>query len=79
MPDPILGIEPFDRRATALRRRPVIQLTQDGRFVNEWVSTRAVADNLKINRNTLYLALSGRKELVLGFKWVYKDQWNGAK
>ena len=79
VPDPILGIEPFDRRATALRRRPVIQLTQDGRFVNEWVSTRAVADNLKINRNTLYLALSGRKELVLGFKWVYKDQWNGAK
>lgn len=79
VPDPILGIEPFDRRATAPRRRPVIQLTQDGRFVNEWVSTRAAADNLKINRNTLYMALSEQKEHVLGFKWVYKDQWNGAK
>ena len=79
VPDPTLGIEPFDRRTSSTRRRPVIQLTPDGHFINEWVSTRAVADHYKISRNTLYMALSGRKERVLGFKWVYKDQWKGGK
>ena len=56
-----------------LRGRLVIQLTLDGQFVHEWVSTRAAADYYKIYRNTLYMALSGRIQSVRGFIWRYKD------
>ncbi|MBR1578558.1 MAG: hypothetical protein IJ653_08265 [Bacteroidales bacterium] len=73
VPDPTSGIKPFDRRASSPRRRPVIQQTLDGQFVHEWVSTRAAADYYKINRNTLYMALSGRIPSVRGFIWKYKD------
>lgn len=71
--NPLLGIEPFDRRASSSRRRPVIQLTPDGVFVREWVSTRAAAEYYNISRNTLYMALSGRKQFVRRYIWKYKD------
>lgn len=73
VPNPSAGIAPYDKRASSLRRKPLIQLTLDGKFVKEWVSTRAAADYYNMNRNRLYLAISGRIPSLQGFIWRYKE------
>lgn len=71
--EPFKGIEPFDR-TNCTRKRAVIQYSSYGDFVKEWDSTKAIAEFYHLNRNTVNMALSGRKEQVLGYIWRYKDK-----
>lgn len=74
-PFPKLSAEQVAKRKQVLFEkyaRPVYQFRNDGSFVKEFPSIKDAADYYKLNRNTIYMALAGRKETVKGYIWKYK-------
>lgn len=53
-------------------RKTVLQYSKEGEFIREWHCAKDAADYYKLNRNTIYMALAGRKETVKGYIWKYK-------
>lgn len=56
------------------QRNEILQCTKDGIVIKEWKSVREAASILGYNRNTIYMALNGRKQTVGGFVWRYKNK-----
>lgn len=53
-------------------RKPILQYTPNGEFVKEWKCAQDIADAYGIKRNTVYMALAGRRYIIKGFVWKYK-------
>lgn len=68
--DPCGGIAPYTIEYGP--KKTVLQYTKDGQFVREWNSVQDAANYFQVKRNTIYMALSGRKQYVRGFMWQYK-------
>lgn len=64
------GIEPYTIEYGP--KKKVLQCTKDGVVIKEWDSAQEAALFFQVNRNTIYMALSGRKQYVRGFLWKYK-------
>ena len=57
------------------QRKPVIQLTLDGRFVKEWPSVWSVNYELGIDPGTIVKVCKGKSKYKTagGFRWKYKE------
>ena len=54
-----------------LRKKPVLQYTQNGEFIREWDSASTAANELSISRSTILISLKGGN--TRKYKWVYKE------
>jgi len=70
--NPINGIPPY--KISCGPRKAILQYTPNGEFVKEWECAQDVADAYGIKRNTIYMALSGRRNLIKGYIWRYKSK-----
>jgi hypothetical protein len=60
-------------------KRPIIQLTADGKLVREWASATDAAKALGCARSTITAVLSPRKErakAALGYIFIYKSEYD---
>jgi hypothetical protein len=58
------------------QRKPVIQLTLDGKFVNEWPSVWSVNYELGIDPGTIIKVCKGKSKhkTAGGYLWKYKEE-----
>ncbi len=54
-----------------LKKKPVLQYTQNGEFIREWDSASTAANELSISRSTILISLKGGN--TRKYKWVYKE------
>lgn len=57
-------------------RRPLLQMTSDGRVVGEYLSIAHASRALNISRRSLSCALSGAQKTAGGFVWAEKEEEN---
>lgn len=69
---PSNGIPPY--RVSYGPRKSILQYTPDGEFVKEWLCAQDIADAYGIKRNTIYMALSGKRHIIKGYIWKYKQE-----
>jgi hypothetical protein len=55
------------------QRKPVIQLTLDGKFVKEWPSVWSVNYELGIDPGTIIKVCKGKYKTSGGYRWKYKE------
>ena len=62
--------------------KPIIQLTKEGVFIQEFASIRdageAVANNSKSLRANISAVCRGRRESAGGYKWVFKENYKAS-
>lgn len=62
--------------------KPVIQLTKEGVFIQEFASIRdageAVANNSKSLRANISAVCRGKRETADGYKWVFKENYKAS-
>lgn len=54
------------------RRKPILQYTKEGDFINEWTSGREASIVLCINRGNITNCCQGKLKSAGGFVWSYK-------
>lgn len=54
-----------------LKKKPILQYTQDGEFIREWDSASLASKELSISRSTIIISLKGGN--TRKYKWVYKE------
>lgn len=52
---------------------PIVRLSLDGKFIDEWESFKDASEKLGINRSVISEVCNGKKETAGGFKWMYKN------
>lgn len=52
-------------------RAPIIQYSENGKFIKEWESISKVSEDLKINYNLLIKTLRSESGLIGGYQWRY--------
>ena len=52
--------------------KPVLQYTKDGKFIQEWKSTRDVERNLGYNQSAISRCCLGKQKTSYSFIWKYK-------
>lgn len=55
---------------------PIIQLTKEGEFIKEWESAKKASLKLGTSEGNISHALRGRNPSAVGFKWVYKEDYD---
>tara|TARA_R110000737_G_C14396793_1_gene453410 strand:- start:46 stop:516 length:471 start_codon:yes stop_codon:yes gene_type:complete len=56
-----------------VRKKSIIQLTLDGKFIKEWPSSSEAARELKLKTNTSISAVArGEQKTAYGFKWKFE-------
>lgn len=73
-------VQKFGAKVRKYMDRPLIQLDMEGKFVKEWKSARAWADENKDELKNPYSAAqhigkvaTGKGETAYGFKWRFKE------
>lgn len=74
IPYPEKGIEPYVQELGP--RKTVLQLKWDGTVLKEWHCAKDVADYYGVCRNSVYLALAGKLQLLKGYVWKYKNEYD---
>lgn len=57
------------------KRKPVIQLSLCGEYINEWESLSLVKKVLGINVSDISKVCKGKRKTASGFKWMYKKDY----
>lgn len=68
--NPTNGITPYKISFGPQKR--IHQYSPDGVFIKEWNSAKDIADAYGVKRNTIYMALAGKRHLIKGYIWRYK-------
>jgi DNA-directed RNA polymerase subunit RPC12/RpoP len=55
--------------------KPVIQLTNEGEFIKEWVNARIASEEMNLNSECIKNVCRGTQKSTGGFKWKYKDDY----
>jgi NUMOD1 domain len=55
------------------KRRPVLQFTKDGEYINRFESITAAAKSLNISPKNIDNVVSGRYKTSKGYRWKYAD------
>lgn len=59
--------------------KPILQYTNDGKFIQEWESAKQAGDNLNIFSNSITTVCKGNMNTAGGFIWQYKIDNNIQK
>lgn len=51
---------------------PVLQLSKDGEFIKEWVSSHAAAKELGLSQGNIWTVINGGRNTCGGYKWKLK-------
>ena len=54
--------------------KPILQYSSEGVFIKEWNCAQDIADAYGVKRNTIYMALAGKRHLIRGYIWRYKQK-----
>lgn len=57
-------------------QKPVVQLTLEGVFLNEFISIKDAGEKLDLWRSDIGAACKGRLKKTGGFKWMYKSDYD---
>ena len=67
------------RRAGTLKRKPVVQLDKELKFMQQWDSRLEAGKSLDINKCSISNACTGITKTAGGFKWMYKEDYDKAQ
>jgi len=62
-------------RSTRDKRKPVVQLTLDNKYINTFESIRDAERSLDSGLSRIRLVCQNKAVSALGYKWCYKDQY----
>ena len=60
-------------RKSKFAPKEVLQFTKDGKFVDEYPSTKEAKRNTGISQGNICSCCKGRRLTAGGFKWKYKE------
>lgn len=63
--------QPFKRK----NQKPVIQMTLDGRFINEYLSLKEASNKTNIGKDNIHKCIKGKNRYAGGYIWLYKDEY----
>jgi hypothetical protein len=69
------GIIPIDPPST-INNKHIVQLTMDGKLLNEFESLTLAGKTLGINTSCISNVCKGKREHAGGYKWLYKEQYD---
>lgn len=58
-------------KISEIKKKPILQFTQDGEFIREWDCALTASKELHISRSTIIDSLKGKN--TRKYKWVYKE------
>ena len=58
------------------KSKTIIQLTEDGNYLNEYHSIQEAKRKTNIQRSNIYKVCNGLRKTAGGFKWMYKTDYN---
>lgn len=58
-------------KISELKKKPILQFTQDGEFIREWDCALTASKELHISRSTIIDSIKGKN--TRKYKWVYKE------
>lgn len=67
------GLIPYMKKNRKDISKPIIQLTQDGEFVNEFPSIMEANRQLGFAHSNISIVLTGKNKLAYGYQWKFKD------
>lgn len=73
-PDPICYKKSADKK-----KKPVVQLDKEGKFIKEWESSKEASEYLNVNRTQINGCCCGRFVSCGGYIWVYKKDYDPNK
>jgi len=57
------------------KKRSVIQLDLNGKYIAEFESIADIKKLIKINNSSISLCCNGKQRTSYGFRWMYKEDW----
>lgn len=68
-----------EQRASHYKARPVIQLTKSGEYIQEFPYILKAARAVGVSKSCIRDCCSGKQNTPAGFKWMYKEDYNGIQ
>jgi hypothetical protein len=67
-----VATEEFHKRRSILSSKPIVQLNNNGIFIQEWPNIKSASEFIGINRSGIGECCSGKRKSAGGYKWSYK-------
>lgn len=62
-----------DNEASSWNAKAILQMTKNGEFIKEWISSHKAAKDLKLNQGNILSVIYGNRKTCGGFSWKLKD------